>query len=98
MIQIIMLVVGVVYLVKLMTMNSAGMRLGLPPEVLAEWRGQRQKQYLWGIAAGWGSLVVGLIVLYVVTQMTRSRVPPTSRARRSATRALPGLRRRRCSS
>jgi hypothetical protein len=56
-----MLVVGVWYVYKLLTMGSAASKLPLPPEVLAEWRAQRKRQYLWGIAAGWGSLVAIII-------------------------------------
>jgi hypothetical protein len=61
MLQVIMLVVGVWYVYELLTLGSSGLKLGLPPEVLVEWRAQRRKQYLWGIAAGWGSLVAGIL-------------------------------------
>jgi hypothetical protein len=61
MVQIFMLVVGVWYVYKLLTMGSAASKLQLPPEVLAQWRAQRKRQYLWGIAAGWGSLVATVI-------------------------------------
>jgi hypothetical protein len=47
MLQDIMLVVGVWYVFKLLTIGSSGLKLGLPPEVLVEWRAQRKKQYLW---------------------------------------------------
>jgi hypothetical protein len=61
MLQIIMLVVGVWYVYKLLTMGSAASKLRLPPEALAEWQAQRKRQYLWGIVAGWGSLVAAVI-------------------------------------
>jgi hypothetical protein len=61
MLQVIMLVVGIWYVFELLTIGSSGLKLGLPPEVLVEWRAQRKKQYLWGIAAGWGSLVAGIL-------------------------------------
>src|ERR1035437_7740890 len=61
MLQVIMLVVGVWYVFELLTIGSSGLKLGLPPEILVEWRAQRKKQYLWGIAAGWGSLVAGIL-------------------------------------
>lgn len=61
MLQDIMLVVGVWYVFQLLTIGRSGLKLGLPPEVLVEWRARRKKQYLWGIAAGWGSLVAGIL-------------------------------------
>ena len=67
MLQVIMLVVGVWYLYELFTLGGSGSKLGLPPEVLVEWRAQRRKQYLWGIAAGWGSLVAGILTSVAMT-------------------------------
>ena len=71
MVQIVMLVVGVVYLFKWYNLGSAAQKLALPPQALAEWRSQRKKQYIWGIVAGWGSLVLGLIALFGVLATTK---------------------------
>jgi hypothetical protein len=72
MIQIIMLVVGVYYAYRLLTLSSAGLNFGMHPEALIQWRAQKKQQYLWGIAAGWGSLVLGLGAMFVVTATTRT--------------------------
>jgi hypothetical protein len=66
MLQLIMLVVGVYYLIKLLTLGSEGQKFGMPPEVLFQWRAQKQRQYIWGIVAGWGSLVVGFAFILVM--------------------------------
>jgi hypothetical protein len=71
MVQIIMLVLGVYYLYKLINLSSAGLNLGLPPEAVFQWRAARRMQYIWGIAAGWGSLVLGLAALFMITLTTR---------------------------
>jgi hypothetical protein len=61
MIQLIFMVVGVVYLFKLIGMNrNTGSELGLDEETLAKWQGLRRKQFIWMIAAGWGSFGVTL--------------------------------------
>jgi len=62
MVQIVFMVLGIVYLFKLIGLGKAATTLGLPPEILAEWRHERTRQYVWGIVAGWGSFVVSLIV------------------------------------
>jgi hypothetical protein len=63
MIQIIFMVIGVVYLFRLIGMNSqTGSQFGLDAETLAQWQAHRRKQYAWMIAAGWGSFVVSLLV------------------------------------
>ena len=61
MIQLIFMVIGVVYLFKLIGMNSkTGAELGLDSETLVQWQGHRRRKYGWMIAAGWGSFVVGI--------------------------------------
>jgi uncharacterized membrane protein len=74
MIQIAMLVVGIYYAYRLMNLSSAGLNYGMHPEALVQWRAHKKTQYLWGIAAGWGSLVLGLGALFAVTAMTRQCV------------------------
>jgi Na+/melibiose symporter-like transporter len=66
MIQIIFMVIGVVYLFKLIGIEKTGSRLGLDAETLAKWQGHRRKQYLWMIAAGWGSFVIALVITIVI--------------------------------
>jgi hypothetical protein len=63
MLQVAFMVLGIVYVFKLIGLAKAGVQLGLPPEALAAWRHYRFRQYVWGIVAGWGSAVVGVIVL-----------------------------------
>jgi uncharacterized membrane protein len=74
MIQIIMLVVGVFYAYRLLNLGAAGMKFGMHPEALVQWRAYKKRQYVWGIAAGWGSLVLGLGALFIVTAATRQCV------------------------
>jgi hypothetical protein len=63
MIQLIFMVVGVVYLFKLIAMNkNTGSHLGLDADTLAKWQGHKRTQYAWMIAAGWGSFAVMLVV------------------------------------
>jgi len=70
MIQLIFMVVGVVYLFKLIALNGkTGSNLGLDAETLAKWQGHRRKQYIWMIAAGWGSFVMMLVAGVVVGAM-----------------------------
>ena len=71
MLQIIMLVVGVYYLYRLATLSNLGLEFGFPPEILAQWRAHKKHQYVWGIVAGWGSLVASLIALFAVQAATR---------------------------
>jgi len=62
MIQIIFMVLGVVYLFRLIGMNKqTGSHLGLDEAALAAWQSHRRKQYIWMIAAGWGSLAVSFV-------------------------------------
>ena len=74
MFQAIMLVVGVYYLLRLVTLGSAGVNVGMPPEVLQQWRGQKRRQYIWGIVAGWGSFVFGLILLSTTFNICQQNV------------------------
>jgi len=68
MIQIIFMVIGVVYLFKLVSMTkNTGSDLSFDAEKLANWQSHRRQQYIWMIAAGWGSAAVsfGLGILAV---------------------------------
>jgi hypothetical protein len=71
MIQIIMLGVGIYYLYQLTQLGRAGFNLGLSPDLLYQWRAQRRQQYLWGIVAGWGSLIGSIVALVAVMAMTQ---------------------------
>lgn len=62
MLQIIFMVLGIVYAVRLIGLSKAGTNLGLAPERLVEWRNLRRRQYIDGIVAGWGSLVATIVV------------------------------------
>jgi hypothetical protein len=63
MLQIILMVLGVVYLFKLLMMNkSTGSNLGLEADALAQWQSHRRWQYIWMIVAGWGSAAFGIVV------------------------------------
>jgi hypothetical protein len=86
MLQDIMLVVGVRYVFQLLTIGRSGLKLGLPPEVLVEWRARRKKQYLWGIAAGWGSLVAGILTSVGMTP-SYPTTTDVARAQLSTTRS-----------
>jgi hypothetical protein len=67
MLQLVVMGIGVFYVFKLLTLAGASAKLGLPPDQLITWRALRQRQYGWGIAAGWGSFVVGLVVASATT-------------------------------
>ena len=63
MLQIVVMILGIVYVFKLAGLNKAAANLALSPEALAEWKDSRTRQYVWGIVAGWGSFVLSYIVL-----------------------------------
>lgn len=63
MLQVIMLVVGAYYLIRLLRLGSAEAGLELDPDSLDRWRSARRRQFAWGIVAGWGSLI--LYILYI---------------------------------
>ena len=63
MIELIMLGVGVFYLSKLLTVGSAGTRLGMPYELLERWRTAKRKQYFLGMVAGLGAFAASMAFL-----------------------------------
>jgi hypothetical protein len=66
-IQAVMCVVGVYYALRLLTMQDARPSFGLSLESREEWRRQKVLQYRWGIIAGWGSLLIGVVPLVLIT-------------------------------
>jgi len=57
-----LMVLGVVYLFKLIGLNGASANLALPSDAVAQWKHERTRQYVWGIVAGWGSFVVSYMI------------------------------------
>jgi hypothetical protein len=73
MIQLIFMVIGIVYLFKLIGLNKrSGSHLGLDAESLAKWQEYRRKQYKWMIGAGWGSFGVSILITAIIHAMTES--------------------------
>ena len=69
----ILMLIGVVYLFKLLLLNkNAGLRLGLDEEKLVAWSDNRRKQYIWMVAAGWGTFVLQFAAGMVVTLLTNA--------------------------
>jgi len=62
MLQLALMVLGVVYLFKLIGLNGASANLALPSDAVAQWKHERTRQYVWGIVAGWGSFVVSYMI------------------------------------
>jgi hypothetical protein len=62
MLQLALMVLGVVYVFKLIGLNGASANLALPSDAVAQWKRERTRQYVWGIVAGWGSFAISYIV------------------------------------
>jgi len=82
-----MLVVGVNYLYRLYKMGSTAAKLELSPDERDRWRSHRRSQDLWGIVAGWGSLVLYIVFIAYVSSCATSHC--TSGEAANAT--LPGV-------
>ncbi len=65
MIQIILMIIGLVYFVKLLTLGSqSAAKLGWDATAFEEWKQLKRHECNWMIAAGWGSFVLSLVVAF----------------------------------
>lgn len=67
MIQFVLMIFGAIYLFKLLMLRRTGAKLGFQPDALDSWKAERRKQFLWMIAAGWGSFALMLVLFLILS-------------------------------